>query len=438
LRNVIAASNCGTAAAPVACSPNLGFATNVSTGGNPLRAVDPNLRLPESYQFNVGFEREIGKGFVVEANYTWNKTAHLWREYNSNVPVLPPGYADFTAYLLANPFKFTNANGTVRTYNFVLGSTTDNSSVSCSFTANSNCTVNLNSVNTGTGAPAAATIDNGNSAGSPIGIATAAIARFRPDQTIGETERVASIGNSLYQGMILELRSRYKKLGFGFGTSFRAVYTLSSTKDDGLNNTSNAEINGDYSNEWARSLQDRRHRFALSGTFNMPWWLGKLKLSPLFRYGSSAPFNLGTGLDRNLNDVSNDRLNFSGNLEDIRYREPGSPFPAELAAQFSLQPIGAISGNLPRNAGIGPSFYTFDLSVTREWKFGERFRLRPTIQFDNILNSTVFSYGSEFINFTALSGTPTATQRANFERDFLVPIRTYRQREIRLGMRFDF
>jgi hypothetical protein len=238
--------------------------------------------------------------------------------------------------------------------------------------------------------------------------------------------------------MILELRSRYKKLGFGFGTSFRAVYTLSSTKDDGLNNTSNAEINGDYSNEWARSLQDRRHRFALSGTFNMPWWLGKLKLSPLFRYGSSAPFNLGTGLDRNLNDVSNDHLNFSGNLEDIRYREPGSPFPAELAAQFSLQPIGAISGNLPRNAGIGPSFYTFDLSVTREWKFGERFRLRPTIQFDNILNSTVFSYGSEFINFTALSGTPTATQRANFERDFLVPIRTYRQREIRLGMRFDF
>ncbi len=43
--------------------------------------------------------------------------------------------------------------------------------------------------------------------------------------------------------------------------------------------------------------------------------------------------------------------------------------------------------------------YLFDLNVTREWKFGERFKLRPTIEFGNILNTVVFNYGSEFINF---------------------------------------
>ena len=143
-----------------------------------------------------------------------------------------------------------------------------------------------------------------------------------------------------------------------------------------------------------------------------------------------APFNLGDGgSDRNLDDLGTDRVNFSGNLNDIRFREPGSPIPTALLAQFSLQPIGARGGNLPRNAGTGPSFYTFDLSLTREWRFHERFKLRPVIQFDNILNAAVFNYGAAFID---LAVTPAAQQ------NFLVPTRTYRPRQIRLGMRFDF
>jgi hypothetical protein len=64
--------------------------------------------------------------------------------------------------------------------------------------------------------------------------------------------------------------------------------------------------------------------------------------------------------------------------------------------------------------------------------------LRPVFQFDNVLNSAVFSYGSEFINFTGLSATATPTQTATFQNGFLVPTRTYRQRQIRVGIRFDF
>ena len=447
LRSAVASVNCGTTAAPAACSSNTGFVANTGSSGNPLRSVDPDLKIPESYQFNIGFEREIGKGFVFEVNYTLNKTAHLWREYNINVPVLPAGFSDLTAYLLANPFTFRNFNGTTRTYVFGLGSTSDGSGVAttlsgttaCSTTTNATCFVNLNTVNSSTTSPSTNASDgvSSNSIGGPVGIASEAVRRLRPDPSVDEKERVSSIGNSFYQGLVLEIRSRFRKLGLGFGSSFRAVYTLSGTKDDGLNNTSNAEINGDFSREWARSLQDRRHRFALSGTFDTPWWLGKLRFSPLFRFGSSAPFNLGYGVDRNLNDVSTDRPNFSGNIDDIRSREPGSSFPTTLASQFSLPPIGSAGGNLPRNAGRGPTMYIFDLSVTREWKFGERFRLRPTIEFGNILNAAVFSFGSEFIDFTALSSNPSASQLANFN-SFLIPTRTYRQREIRLGLRFDF
>lgn len=447
LRSAIAATNCGTTTAPVACPADLGFLTNTGNSGNPLRSIDPNLKIPESYQFNVGFEREIGKGFVFEANYTINKTAFLWREYNPNVPVLPSGFADWTAYLTANPYIFTNANGTTRTYRFYLGAANDGTGVAstqggtgaCSTTTTTTCFVNLNSVSSTTTVPSTAITGTAaaNSIGGPIGIASAAISGFRPDPNLGETERVSSIGNSFYHGLILELRSRFRKLGYGFGSTMRAVYTLSSTKDDGLNNTSNAEINGNFSREWARSLQDRRHRFALSGTFETPQWLGKLRFSPLFRFGSSAPFNLGYGVDRNLNDVSTDRPNFTGNINEIVWREPGSPFPATLAGQFSLPPIGALSGNLPRNAGRGPKLYIFDLSVSREWKFGDRYRIRPTIEFGNILNMVVFSFGSEFIDFNALNASPTLAQQTNYQ-NFLIPTRTYRQRDMRLGVRFDF
>ena len=173
----------------------------------------------------------------------------------------------------------------------------------------------------------------------------------------------------------------------------------------------------------------------------MPKYLLGLNLSPILRLGSSAPFNLGNGgSDRNLDDLSTDRLNFSGNVNDIKWREPGSPVPAALIAQFSLQPIGAKNGNLPRNSGTGPSFYTFDLNLTREWKIADKMKLRPVIEFDNIFNASVFNYGAGFVDFQALrnDGTlPTATQQSARE-NFLVPTRTYSQRQIRLGMRFDF
>jgi hypothetical protein len=451
LRALVTAA-CANVVTTFPCNANTGFVTNVTSAGNPLRSVEPDLKIPESYQFNVGFEREIGNAFVFEANYTVNRTAHLWRDSNPNAPSLAlanarlgTSYRDWTEYLLNNPFQLSPT----RRYTFYLGPPTDtigftttmNGTTQCGVTT-ANCFVNLNTANNSETAPLVAVAgQNNNATGAPIGIALAAIAQFRRDQTVQETSLIGSRGNAFYQGLVLELRRRYRKLGHGFGISMRGVYTLSSTKDDGLNNTANAEVDGDFSREWARSLQDRRHRFAFTGTFDTPRWAGRLRFAPRFRYGSPARFNLGIGgADRNLDDLGTDRVNFSGDIGDIVWREPGSPFPAALAAQFSLQPIGARSGNLPRNAGTSPSFYTLDLNVTREWKFGERMRLRPVAEFNNILNAAVFSFGAEFIDFTALvntGSTPTPAQLAA-QNSFLVPTRTYRQRDIRLGVRFDF
>ena len=82
-----------------------------------------------------------------------------------------------------------------------------------------------------------------------------------------------------------------------------------------------------------------------------------------------------------------------------------------------MPPIGQ-SGNLPRNAGRGPGLFMLDLNVTKEFRVSERLRIRPSVEFDNVLNKTVFSFGSEFIDSSSMK-----------------PKRTMRPREIRIGIK---
>jgi len=198
------------------------------------------------------------------------------------------------------------------------------------------------------------------------------------------------------------------------------------------------EAGADFRAERARSLLDRRHRFVFSGVFSLPKFLGPLQLAPIWRVASGAPFNISIGgTDRNLDDVGNDRPNFQGDTSLLRWRAPGSAVESSVIDAFSLPLIGQ-SGNLPRNAGHGPGLFVLDLNVTREFRFNERIAVRPSIEFDNILNKTVFSFGSEFINFNALSPTATAEQRQAFLDSFLLATRTMRPRQVRVGLRVEF
>jgi len=355
------------------------------TNTNFSRRLDPHLRIPESYQINAGIERDLGRGYSVEANFTFTRGIHLWREFNANAPILPAGYKNFTEFLASRDFaNFINpATSTRPLYNAATAgelvrfvhsdATTVNRSIEFGVSVS---VMNLNS-------PSSTTM---------LEAALAAINGLRPDPTRGELEQLISVGNSFYRGMTVELRKQ-----FGSGFAFRAGYTLSSLVDDGIVNTSDALVPGDFRAERARSLLDRRHRFVLSGTFDVRVF----QLSPIWRVASGAPFNISIGgVDRNLDDVSNDRPNYSGDLRSL-----------------SVPPIGQV-GNLPRNAGRGPGLFVFDLNVTREIHLG-RVVVRPSVEFDNVLNKTVFSFGSEFIESP-------------------VPTRTMRPREIRVGLKISY
>ena len=409
--------------------------TGTSLGGGLLRRLDPTLRIPESYQANIGIEREFRKSLVFEFNYTWNRGLHLWREFNINAPLRPKGYKSFTEYLASHDFaNFLAKPGGVRP---ILNTSTAGDLVRFVVTppdpANPNSVIRIVEF----GVPVSLVNLNSFTSTTSVTTALAALNPLRPDPTKGEVEELIPVGNSFYHGLTFELRNRFRQKKNGLAFSFRAVYTLSFLKDDGIVNTSDAMIAGNFQGELSRSLQDRRHRFVFSGTLDTPKYLGKLRISPIMRIASGAPFNIGLGADRNLDDIRNDRPGFNGDTSVLKWRAPGQPLDPSILNQFTLPAISQI-GNLPRNAALGPAQFLFDFNVTRELKLTERVRQRPVVEYDKILNATVFSFGSEFIDFNAFGPTSSDATRQAFINSFLVPTRTMRPRQIRLGMRLDF
>jgi hypothetical protein len=400
------------------------------------RRLDPDLRIPESYQANFGVERDLGRGFVFAANYTLNRGIHLWREFNANAPVLPAGFTDFSEYLALRDFpNFRRGPGGDRP---LYNASTAGELIRFVFASSDNSNPNAVARVTEFGVPVSLVNLNSLTSSTTVEVALAALNDLRPDPTRAELEQLVAVGNSFYKGLTLEIRQGFKKRGNSLGFAFRAAYTIANLVDDGIVNTSDGLVPGDFRRERARSLLDRKHRFVFSGISDLPPFLGKLRLATILRVASGAPFNISIGgVDRNLDDVGNDRPNFTGNSDLLRWRAPNDPIDPTVLNLFALPTIGQ-SGNLPRNAGRGPGLFVFDLSVTREFRLAERVRLRPIIEFDNVLNKTVFSFGAEFINFNAIAPTATTEQRQAFLESFLVTSRTLRPRQIRLGIRIDF
>ncbi len=381
-----------------------------------IRRLSPTIRIPESYQAALGIEREIGSRFRVEINYVFNRGLHLWRESNANAPRLPAGFKDWAAFLTSRDFNNAidpvtkqrpiTATGNADLVRFNLSTTP-------SETKKEN---GKNVVVFGLNNPSTSNATSG------IRAALATIRTFRPDPQLTQVELLESRGNSFYHGVSFELHSRLTTRA-----SVRTVYTLSKLIDDGVVNTSSPLVAGDFGRERALSLLDARHRFAFSGLYVLPKALGRINAAGILTVSSARPFTLGAnGNDRNLDDVNNDRPNFTGDAVAIRWRKPGEPLDPSLFGAFALPTIGT-SGTLGRNAGRGPAQWQFSLKLSRRFSLGEHRHLMPQVEIFNPSNSTIYAFGAEFVDYVPSS-----------PGGFLTPPRAFRARTIRLGLRFDF
>jgi len=243
-------------------------------------------------------------------------------------------------------------------------------------------------------------------------------------------------GNSIYHGLNAQLR---KNMGHGF------MWTANYTFGKVLDNVTEGNL-GDYFNvngysalytgvqdiskpdaDRGPSEFDVRHRFTLSGLWNLPSpghgglltrIIGGWKLNPIISLQSGRPFDVYCGLawfqgcDFNMDDIPYDRPNRPANLRTTGFSnqhfiagvfgdptQSRSPIqitspaiqtfcPGGLVAFYNgtpCLPVGT-DGNLSRNAFRGPAFKSVDLGLLKDIKVTEAVNVEFQAEAFNLFN----------------------------------------------------
>src|SRR5262245_16796185 len=91
-------------------------ASALSFGNNSFYGMNPNIRQPYVEQWNLGIQREIGNGTVIEARYVGNMSMHSWMSNNLNeVNIFENGFFTEFTHAQAN-LSINQANGKGATF----------------------------------------------------------------------------------------------------------------------------------------------------------------------------------------------------------------------------------------------------------------------------------------------------------------------------------
>lgn len=176
----------------------------------------------------------------------------------------------------------------------------------------------------------------------------------RPNPEFDNIYEYESSGIFKQQQLILTLSSRLNPK-----VSFFATYALNKAESDTDGAAFFPADSYDLTGEFGRSALDVRHRFNLSGSFQLPW---KVSLTPLLVLRSGAPFNITTGRDSNGDTLFTERPAFATDLSR------SSVIQTSYGA-FDLEPLPGQS-LIARNYGNGHSFFGMNLGVNRTFSFG--------------------------------------------------------------------
>jgi hypothetical protein len=222
------------------------------------------------------------------------------------------------------------------------------------------------------------------------------------------------------------------------GLSFVAGYTYAHALDYLSDNRGiNAENAYNLRSEYGSSDFDIRHRFTFTTSYVVPgrkaWgqMLEGWQLNSILTLQTGQPWNVAdTGDDISLTGESSDRWNFSGNPTDFSsgstptpYFLPNTPPPSdplgptdpayavnnpdclahaqvgqlssygcyEKGHSVMTPPAQGTFGNMHRNMFRDAGFRNWDLSVSKNWKFGEGLTAQLRGEFFNVLNHPNFA-----------------------------------------------
>ena len=138
---------------------------------------------------------------------------------------------------------------------------------------------------------------------------------------------------------------------------------------------------------------DRRHIFNLTTVAETPQFSNPTlrilatgwRLSGIFRWSAGNPLNIIAGSDRALNGIANQRANqLTSNPFGDKSAGPMSRYLNPAA--FALPDLGT-TGNIGLNSVQGPRTWSFDMAVSRVFRFRESQRLEFRAEAYNVTNS---------------------------------------------------
>lgn len=237
----------------------------------------------------------------------------------------------------------------------------------------------------------------------------------RPNTAFGAVTVLDSDQSADYEGLQITGAMRFNRL-----FTFNGFYTLSKTTSSVQlhNNTTQglAQNHYDLRAEYGAADTDQRHVFSGSFNFRPDFYNGDNRfakvilngwsISPIIKIRSGRPFTVTNGgVDANLDGVTGtDRAQLIGDPYLANRTAERWFNTAAFARNVTGTGVPPIDGNSPRNFLYGPGYRVVDLALSRDFKFGDRIKLRFRAEGTNILNIVNLDQPN-----SAVPATPTST-----------------------------
>jgi hypothetical protein len=345
---------------PLPPVPNFSF-SELAVGGFG-RINDPDAKEPYIQKFSIGFQHELARDLTISSDYVHTLGIHEPRYINVN-PLIRT---------VCDPLWGGNA-------------------------ANPRCVRGISS----------RYFDQ------------AFVAAGLPANRLNQINMFSTTNRSVFDSWTTTLKYRTRQM------LFNASYVLASSQAWGGQPTASYSGNGIAvtpenqfnEEEFGPTRIDERHRFVLSGVFELPYGF---QLAPILQLASSRPFSAIAGVDIDGDGLQTvDRLCEGVDpLAVLQSVRAGNPVFATNPRNCRQAKVNSIrSGYIETSPGVfekrSGRFFNVDLRVTKKFKFGERFRLDAYADFYNLFNTENLSFASR-LGLTAATAAGTNAQPGNF------------------------
>ena len=411
---------------PPSKAPSTFFTPAAQVRGNaqPITVFAPEMQLPTVHEWNLGIQRELPGGFVMQASYIGRRGEHLFMAYDINQIKVEPILQSFLMLQANN--KATNCLPSGATRNTAPGNPTCVPAFAASqipLLANGTG-INATFVNSTT---TQGELNTNNIGGTARRIEdTTLFFKLRPNQQFGVITYLDNSGDSNYHAAQFTLRRRFSSglgisMAYTFGKSIdnQSVDPVGASSGGGLSTTNSRTPSDirDFRQERARSDFDRTHAFTGATVWEVPIGRGKRFLSSppgvinqilggwtinsIFTIMSGEPFAVRSG-SFTANGSHESRAGVQAAIKPELQELPGQTFAGpvlfkpvtlttcgvDLTQPFCLPAPGQEGAG--RNIFTAPSYWNVDLGFIKTFALTERVKLQFRTEMFNAFNHANF------------------------------------------------